>query len=323
MMKPTDQIEGKRVLAHEAQAILRLADRLDDSFDSAVEAIVTARGRTITCGVGKSGHIARKTAGTLSSTGTPSGFLHAAEAVHGDLGMVTSDDVVLMYSHSGETDELVRLFPSFRAIGATTILITGRAGSTAASLADVVLDTHVDEEACYNNLAPTTSTTAMLALSDALAVAVMSRRGFTKDDFARFHPAGTLGHRLLLQVRDVMRQGDEVAVVAPDAHVLDVIREMTRAATGAAVVMDQESLVGIISEGNLRRHLLESNGSLEGFARDMMNREPLTLEPSLLAMDALEVFQNFRVKIGEIPVVDNGRVLGLLVLKDLLRSGIV
>ena len=182
---------GRRVLQHESAALARLAEQLDDSFVFAVEAVLSCQGRVICCGVGKSGHIARKTAGTFSSTGTPSQFLHAAEAVHGDLGGVQAGDVVLLYSHSGETDEIVRLYPSIRSLGARTILMTGRPNSSAGRLADLILDTGVKEEACSNNLAPTSSTTAMLALSDALAIAVMDRRGFTHEDFARFHPSGT------------------------------------------------------------------------------------------------------------------------------------
>src|SRR5256885_1712506 len=196
---------AKQVLAQEACAIEALADSLDDSFAQAVEWLLACKGRVITCGVGKSGHVARKTSGTLSSTGTPSLFLHAAEAIHGDLGMVAEGDVALLYTHSGETDEIVRLFPSLRALGARTILITGRAQSSAGRQADLVLSTGVTIEACPNNLAPTTSTTVMLALSDALALAVMDRRKFTKEDYAKLHPGGMLGKRLLLSVRDVMR----------------------------------------------------------------------------------------------------------------------
>ena len=323
MIQNEDLEVGRGVLRHAASAIVGCINLLDEDFSRAVGHVVGCKGRTITCGVGKSGHIARKVAGTLSSTGTPSAFLHASEAVHGDLGMVTPGDVVLMYSHSGETDELVRLFPSLRSIGSLTILITGRPESTAARMADLVLNTHVTDEACPNNLAPTTSTTTMLALSDALAVAVMSRRNFSKEDFAKFHPSGALGKRLLLRVEDVMRPNGENAHVSIEDHVLDVIRAMTEAGAGAALVVENESLLGLISEGNLRRHLLGSNGTLTGSAKDMMNAKPLTIEAELLAIDALEVFQNFPVKIGEIPVVHRGKLVGLLVLKDLLRCGIV
>jgi len=314
---------GQSILRQEAHAILACADRLGDSFGQAVELLLTCQGRVITCGIGKSGHIARKTAGTLSSTGTPSGFLQAAEAVHGDLGMVTAGDIVILYSHSGETDELIRLFPPLRSIGARTILITGRPASSAGRLADLVLDTCVVEEACPNNLAPTTSTTVMLALSDALAITVMDRRGFGREDFARFHPSGALGKRLLLTVADVMRPANETAVVGPDVPVIDVIRAMTESHVGAACVVVDGVLQGIVSESDFRRHLLRDPHRLDAPASEIMNRSAGTIAHDLLAIEALEVFQNYPVKIGELPVLDHGRLAGLLVLKDLLRSGIV
>ena len=316
---------GRRVLIEEAEAIQQMAEQLGDTFDSAVQWILHAKGRVITCGIGKSGHIARKTAGTLASTGTPSLFLQAAEAVHGDLGMVTADDIVLLYTHSGETDELVRLFPSIREIGACTILITGRADSSAGRLADLVLDTGVTKEACPNNLAPTTSTTAMLALSDALAVAVMEHRGFGREDFARFHPSGALGKRLLLRVSDTMRAGSDIAMVGPDTPILDVMRAITNAGVGAALVVDdRQHLAGFISDGDLRRHFVQSADPLHAVAKDLMAAKVTTIGPDLLAVEALEVFQNLPRKIGEMPVLDDeGRVVGMLMLKDLLRSGIV
>jgi arabinose-5-phosphate isomerase len=315
---------GQRVLRQEADAVNALADKLGQEFAQAVEAILACQGRTVTCGVGKSGHIARKTAGTLSSTGTPALFLHAAEAVHGDLGSVAAGDVVILYSHSGETDEIVRLFPSIKAQGATSILITGRPNSSAGRQTDLCLNTHVEEEACAINLAPTTSTTAMLALSDALAVAVMERRGFSRDDFARFHPSGTLGKRLLLTVRDVMRPYGDIAHVHTSASTTDVIRAMTQAAVGAACVVDETGkLVGLVSESDLRKHLLTEANPLNSPASALMNANPATVDPDLLAYEAFEIFQNFPAKIGELPVVEGGKTVGLLVLKDLLRSGIL
>ena len=314
---------GRRVLLQEAEALTRIADALDSRFGEAVEWILACKGRVITCGVGKSGHIARKTAGTLSSTGTPSLFLHAAEAVHGDLGMITSGDIVLLYSHSGETDEIVKVYPPIKAIGAKTILITGRPDSSGGRLSDLVLETHVEHEACPNNLAPTTSTTAMLALSDALAVAVMERRNFRKEDFARFHPSGTLGKRLLLRVSDVMKGREEMAIVKPDTELLDVMMAITRAGVGAACVIDPEwHLLGLISDGDLRRHI-STERRLEAVASEFMSKSVATIEPDLLAVEALEVFQNLPKKIGDMPVLDEGKVVGLIMLKDLLRSGIL
>lgn len=310
-------------LLQEAEAIRQAAGRLDAAHQAAVEWIYQSKGRVITCGVGKSGHIARKTAGTLSSTGTPSLFLHAAEAVHGDLGMVTADDIVLMYSHSGETDELVRLFPPLQSIGARTILMTGRPDSSAGRMANLVLDTFVAEEACPNNLAPTTSTTVMLALSDALAIAVMKRRNFSKEDFAKFHPSGALGKRLLLRVADVMRSGADVAVVRLDTPAIDVMKAITQAGAGAAMVAaDDGTLLGLITDGDLRRHFIEEKEPLSFRAEELMTADPTTLSKDLLAVDAFEYFQNLPRKIGEMPVVEDGKVAGLLALKDLLRSGI-
>ncbi len=314
---------GRAALRTEATALLALADALGEPFEQAVEWMLACQGRVIACGIGKSGHIARKTAGTLSSTGTPSLFLHAAEATHGDLGMVTARDVVLAYTHSGETDELVRLFPSFRELGARTILITGRPSSSAARLADLVLETGVSQEACPHNLAPTTSTTAMLALSDALAVAVMARREFGPEDFARFHPSGALGKRLLLRVSDVMRPLAEIAALPPETPAIDVIRGITEYAVGAACVVEGPRLVGLIGESDLRRALLGGESALRTPAKEIMNARMTTIEPALLAVEALEIFQNHPVKIGDLPVVEGERLLGLLSLKDLLRSGIV
>lgn len=314
---------GRQVLADEAAAILAMADALPPQFEAVVEAILRCPGRVLTCGIGKSGHIARKTAATLSSTGTPTQFLHAAEAVHGDLGMAQSGDVVLMYSHSGETEEIVRLFPSLREIGARTVLVTGRWDSTAARVADFVLSTGVQREACAMNLAPTTSTTAMLALSDALAVAVMVAQNFTSEDFARYHPSGTLGKRLLLRVQDVMRGRGEIALVSPDAPPLAVMRAMTEAGIGVACVEDATGFVGLISEGDLRRYLVARESVSSGRAEEMVNRRPSVLESSLLAIDALEAFQNHPRRIGEMPVLNDGHLAGVVVLKDLLRAGIV
>lgn len=315
---------GRRVLRQEAEAISAMADGLDHSFERAVELILSCEGRVVTCGIGKSGHIARKAAGTLASTGTPSLFLHAAEAVHGDLGMVTSRDVALLYSHSGETDELVRLFPPLRLQGAQTVLITGRPESSGGRLADLVLNTNVGEEACPNNLAPTTSTTAMLALSDALAVAIMERRGFGKEEFARFHPKGALGKRLLLRIEDAMRPLNEIAVIEPQVTVFDAMWAVTKAGVGAACVVEDGRLVGFISDGDLRRHSLKSPDLREHRAGEIMTRSVTTLPPGLLAVEALEAFQMNPRPLGEMPVVDaDGRLLGLLMLKDLLRSGIV
>lgn len=313
---------GRRVLTDEAAALSRLAQSLGPVFEEAVNWLVECSGRVLTCGVGKSGHIARKVAGTLSSTGTTGAFLHAAEAVHGDLGMVAKGDIVILYSHSGETDEIVRLFPSLESLGARTILITGRPKSSAGQMANLILDTGVDEEACSLNLAPTTSTTAMLALSDALAIAAMEARGFGSEDFARFHPSGTLGRRLTLTSAGAMRPIGDIAVCTTETPFLEVTRAITKAGVGAACIVDGERLIGFISDGDIRRAFLRDD-PLSLTAKDIMTVSVTTIGPDLLAVEALEFFQNLPHQLGEMPVVENGRLLGLLMLKDLLRSGIV
>lgn len=315
---------GREVLRHEAAAVNAIADQLDQPFADAVDWILGCTGRVITCGVGKSGHIAKKTAGTLSSTGTPSLFVHAAEAVHGDLGMVTKNDIVMLYSHSGETDEIVRLYPALNAIGARTILVTGRPDSSAGRLSDLCLNTFVEKEACPFNLAPTTSATAMLALSDALALTVMHRRNFTKQEYARFHPSGALGKRLLLRVPDVMRADADLALVRLDTPIVEVMKAIGAAGAGGACVIDAEGrLLGFISDGDLRRHFVNSSAPLESTAGEIMSTKVTTISASLLAAEALEMFQNLPKKIGDVPVIDEGKVVGVLMLKDLLRCGIV
>lgn len=314
---------GKRVLREEAEALLNLSETIGDAFAKAAQMILECPGRVLTCGIGKSGHVARKAAGTFSSTGTVSGFLHATEAVHGDLGMVRAGDVVILYSQSGETDEVVRLYPSIKSLGATTILVTGRPESSAGRLSDVILDIGVTSEACQLNLAPTTSTTAMMAMSDALALTVMEKRGFGKEDFARFHPSGTLGKRLVLTVADAMRPLSEIATCSPQTRLLDVTRSITKAGVGAACILDESgNLLGLISDGDIRRSFSQPS-PLELTAGEMMTVNVTTIRPDLLAIEGLEYFQNLERKLGEIPVVEAGKLVGLLMLKDLLRTGIV
>lgn len=312
----------RRVLREEAEALARVAERDDRALVQAVEMFLLCTGRVITCGIGKSGHVARKTAATLASTGTPSLFLHAAEAVHGDLGMVTSHDVVLVYSYSGET-EVVHLMPSFKRAGAKTVAMTGRSTSTLARMADLVLDVSVEKEACPHNLAPTTSTTLMMAVSDALAVAVMEARGFTKEDFARFHPAGALGRRLTLTVRDVMRKDDDLPLVGADAPLVECLTVVGQKGAGGAVVVDEQGhLQGYFTDGDLRRWIMKG-GDLQARAGLVATTTPQSIDPAVLAFEALEIFENSPMKIGELPVVHDRKVVGLLVLKDLVRAGLI
>lgn len=316
---------AREVLHIEAQSILRLVDRLDERFEKAVQMILSCKGRVVTTGMGKSGAIARKVSATFASTGTPAFFLHPAEGVHGDLGMVTADDVVLALSTSGETDELLAILPALKRIGVRLIAMVGRVESTLAQAADVVLDVSVEREACPYNLAPTASTTAMLAMGDALAISVMQERRFTPEDFAVFHPAGTLGRRLLLRVHDVMRTGDSVAIVHQGQPLRDVLFAITRANAGAACIVDDRGvLVGIITDGDIRRHLLRDVANLDRPAEALMTRTPHVVRGNPLAVEALHLFESLPQKIGEMPVLDEeGKPVGMLMLKDLLRTGIV
>ncbi|MBS1723508.1 MAG: KpsF/GutQ family sugar-phosphate isomerase [Armatimonadetes bacterium] len=321
----TDHVAAvRRVLQEESNGIVELARRCDEQVAKAVDWMLACKGRVVCCGLGKSGHVAEKAAATFASTGTPSFFLHASEAHHGDLGMVTKDDIVLLYTYSGETDEIVRLMPSLKSQGARTILISGRPASSSGRQADLILDVSVDSEACPNNLAPTTSTTVMLALSDALAVAAMEARGFSPEDFARFHPAGTLGRRLTLTVGDVMRKGEDLPLSSPGDSLLEVMQTIAKAGAGCTCVVDEDRrLLGIVTEGDLRRAIIRCDGRLEGVASDAMTVDPGSVDASLLAFEALEIFENYPHKIGELPVLEGGQVVGVLMLKDLVRTGIV
>lgn len=313
------------VLNDEADALRALAERLDESFVRAVDLVLNCAGRTVVTGMGKSGIVGRKIVGTLSSTGTPALFLHPGEALHGDLGMVTPGDIVLALSYSGETDELLAVLPALKRQSAGLIAMTGSVRSTLARAADVVLDVCVPREACPLELAPTTSTTAMMALGDALAVTIMDMRGFGRDDYARLHPAGALGRRLLLRVRDVMRSGDELAVVPESASVHEALFATTRAGAGAACLVDTEGrLVGLLTDGDVRRALLSDTDVLSRPAHAVMTRSPRVLSGNPLAVEALERFEHAEKKIGDMPVVDDaGRPVGMLMLKDLLRAGIM
>ncbi len=321
---------ARRVLTEEADALRAIAERLDGAFADAVEALCECAGRVVVTGMGKSGHVGRKIAATLASLGTPAFFLHPAEALHGDLGMVTENDVVLALSYSGETDELLAILPALRRRGKSLIAMTGGVASTLARGANIVLDVSIGREACPMNLAPTTSTTAMIALGDALAVAVMEAKGFTRADYAQIHPAGSLGRRLLLRVSDVMRSGREIAVVGDSVSVYDAILAVTQANAGAACVTDETGkLVGILTDGDARRYLLaQGPEAWTRSVREAMTPDPRRVVGDPLASEALDRFEHESGKggnpIGDLPVVsENGEPVGMLMLKDLVRAGIV
>ena len=316
------QLAGK-VLDIESRAVQKLRDRLDDSFSNACEMCLATQGRIVVIGMGKSGHIGGKIAATLASTGTPAFFVHPAEASHGDLGMITKDDVVIAVSYSGETDEVLTILPVIKRIGAKLISMTGKASSTLAKAADVHLDVHVDEEACPLNLAPTASTTATLAMGDALAVALLEYRGFTPEDFARSHPSGTLGKRLLLRVGDLMHQGDDVPAVRDDVNLSAGLVEMTQKGLGmTALVDDTGHLLGIFTDGDLRRALDTGIDVHETLMADVMHRGCITGRPDMLAAEAVRLLEKH--KITSLLVVDDDNVLvGALNVHDLFRAGVM
>lgn len=316
---------GQDVLVHEAEAILAASRRIaeTDDFTRAVRAILGCRGRLVVSGVGKSGHIGRKLAATFASTGTPAFFVHAGEAAHGDLGMITCDDVVLGISYSGETQELLMIVPILRREGATLIAMTGNPESSLARHADIHISCRVEREACPLNLAPTSSTTATLALGDALAVACLSAKGFTKEDFARSHPGGALGRRLLIHVRDIMRAGEDLPRVTSDTGLLDAVREITRKHIGMTAVVDADNRVaGIFTEGDLRR-LIERVGDIRGMViRDVMTPNPHTVSPDALAAEAVKLLE--RHQCNQLLVTDSeNRLVGALHMHDLMNAKVL
>ena len=314
---------ARKVLETEAGAILALVARLDDKFSSAVQLLRECRGRVVLTGMGKSGIICQKIAATLTSTGTPAMFLHPAEAIHGDLGFIQRDDVVVALSYSGETDEILRLLEAIRRLGARLIAITGSPASSLAQAADVTLDCSVAEEACPMNLVPTASTTAALAIGDALAMTLLVDKGFREEDFARLHPGGRLGKRLM-RVEALMTTGARCPFVRADTRMRDVLDEMSKKALGmTCVVDDDQHLLGIITDGDLRRQMERAADILSLKAVDVMTRGPVTIVPAMLAVEALNVME--QRKITSIVVVEPGsqRVAGVVHLHDLWRTEMV
>ena len=314
---------ARETLEIEAAALLTLKDRLDERFPQAVDMMLGVQGRVVATGMGKSGHIGRKIAATLASTGTPAMFVHPGEASHGDLGMIKAVDLVLGISNSGESDELVAILPVLKRQGVPLIAMTGGLSSSLARHADVVLDTSVEKEACPLNLAPTASTTAQLAMGDALAVALLDARGFKPEDFARSHPGGSLGRKLLTHVSDVMRQGDEVPRVGPQASFSDLMREMSRKGLGASSVVDADGRVlGVFTDGDLRR-LIEKGDDLRSLkASDVMHAQPRTIAAEALAVEAAEMTELHRIT--SILVVDDaGRLCGAINTNDLMRAKVI
>jgi arabinose-5-phosphate isomerase len=317
-----DMALARKVLQTEAAAILALVDRLDGEFERAIALLLECKGRVIVTGIGKSGIICQKIAATLSSTRTPAFFLHPAEAIHGDLGVLQSDDVILALSYSGETEELLRLLETIKRLGAKLIAITGECRSTLGQAADVSLNCRVSEEACPLNLVPTASTTAALALGDALAMTLAVAKGFEQEDFARRHPGGTLGKRFL-RVEQLMSGGEKAPVVSVSTPMADVIYEMNRKGLGMTCVVDEQSrLVGIITDGDLRRHMVNGTQILSRAAAEIMTRRPVTVSRETLAAEALHVLETR--KITSIVVVDTANMVqGVVHLHDLWQTEMI
>lgn len=315
--------DGREVIQLEAEALLTLSRRLDTAFARACELLRDCRGRVVVTGMGKSGHIGGKIAATLASTGTPAFFVHPGEASHGDLGMITPGDVVLAISNSGETDEILIILPIIKRMGVKLVAMTGRKDSSLARQADVVLDVGVDKEACPLNLAPTASTTVALAMGDALAVALYRARGFTREDFARTHPAGQLGRRLLLYVSDIMHRGEGIPLVREDASLREALLEMTGKGLGMTGVVDGDGrLIGILTDGDLRRLLQRGVDVYTARVAEVMTRNPKVTGPDRLAAETVAFMQAQRIN-GLFVVDADNRVLGALNMHDLLRAGVV
>lgn len=317
------QATAKRVLAIEARAVEGLIHTIDEHFSRACELLLACTGRIIVTGMGKSGHIGNKLAATLASTGSPAFFVHPAEASHGDLGMITANDIVIALSNSGETAEVLTIMPVIKRKGTPLISMTGRADSTLARQADVHLHVAVEEEACPLNLAPTSSTTAALALGDALAIALLEARGFTAEDFALSHPGGTLGRRLLLRVEDVMHAGERLPIISDSASIADALLEMTSKGLGMTAIVDNNNaLTGVFTDGDLRRMLERALDIHQHNIREVMTVNPVVIEQGHLAAEALQIME--KKKINGLIVVDaDHNPVGALNMHDLLRAGVV
>lgn len=318
--------QARQVLRMEAEAVLEQVERIDEHFKAAVEMIMACPGRTVITGMGKSGIIGRKMAATLASTGTPSFYLHPAEGIHGDLGMVTEGDVVIALSNSGETGEVLHILPSLRRIGAKLIAMVGNPNSTLAKNSDIVLNVGVTREACPLGLAPTSSTTAALAYGDALALALLSKRKFTASQFAVFHPGGSLGRKLLLTVEDIMHSGTENPLVKADISVQDALFVITDKGLGAVSVVDDDNkMLGVLTDGDIRRGLSKGVDFLNRPVTELMTASPKTITKEKLAAQALHIMESNRPKpITVLPVVDaENHVIGLLHMTDLVRQGVV
>lgn len=315
---------GKETILQEAENIRNMADSLGDEFLNVVKLILECDGKVVLTGMGKSGLVAKKISATLASTGTPSFYLHPADGIHGDMGMVSANDIVIALSNSGESSEIVNILPTIKLIGCRLVGMVGREKSTLGSYSDYIILTKTTGEACPLGLAPTTSTSCQLVMGDALALSVMEQRHFTKNQYAVFHPGGALGRKLLMRVRDVMRKDDFIALVKENTLIRDVLFNITKANAGAAFVTDNDDrLLGIITDGDVRRALLKDEAVLNKEAKSIMNPSPTVITEDKLATEALRCMDNGTKKMGEIPVVRDEKIVGMICLKDLFAAGIV
>ncbi len=309
---------AQEVFSVEIEELSKVQSRLNGDFISLCEKIVSSKGKVVITGVGKSGHVGQKIAATFASTGTTSIFMHSTEGLHGDLGMITSEDVVIAISNSGRSDEVLSILPSIKQIGADIAVMTGDTGSPLAELGDYILDIGVEREACPINLAPTCSTTATLVMGDALAAALIKMRNFQPENFALFHPGGSLGRRLLTRVKDVMHHGDSIAVVELSAPIDKLLLYMTEKQLGAVCVVENEKLIGLITEGDIRRALSKKELFFTFTAADVMTADPIVIAPSDMAVDALAAMENRSSQISVLPVVEDEVLVGLVRIHDLL-----
>ncbi len=314
---------AKKVLQTEADAVRSLIERIDQTFEKAVEIILSSKGRVIVTGMGKSGLVGKKIAATLASTGTPSFFMHPAEASHGDLGMVTADDVIIAISNSGETDEIISIIPFLKRFNVGLISLTGNHGSTLARAAEVNLDISVAEEACPLGIVPTSSTTAALAMGDAIAVALLTKRGFQQDDFAFFHPSGSLGKRLFIRVKDLMHSGDSLPITPPEASLTAAVMEISSKRLGMTVVAEGDNIMlGIITDGDVRRGIERwGKDFFDMKAGEVMTKNPRVISEDELAAKALAVMEKLAIT-ALVVIGDNGQIVGIIHLHDILKKGI-
>ncbi|ACO03325.1 MAG TPA: KpsF/GutQ family sugar-phosphate isomerase [Persephonella sp.] len=312
---------GKKVLEEERNALQKTLSALDNNFDKAVELILNTKGKVVVTGMGKSGLVGKKIAATLASTGTPSFFLHPAEAIHGDLGMISKEDIVLAISNSGETPELLAIIPTIKRWGNKVISITNNKNSTLAKESDIHLYLNIEREACPLNLAPTSSSTATLALGDALAVALLEMRGFTAEDFARFHPGGSLG-RKLMRVSEIMHRGEELPVVHPETELKETVIVMSEKGFGAALIINKDGdLTGIITDGDLRRFIKKGGSIDRSLTEEAMTVNPKYINKDILVVEALEIMERYNITV--LPVVEDKKPVGLVHLHDILKSGVI